>query len=113
MYLITVYFDQKTNQILQRYINKIAEKTGNTYMTDNHVPPHMTVAAIEAKSVEVLQPAFNSLRGKIQQGTVSFVSIGQLLPYVMYVTPVLNRYLSDVSLQVYKAVKNIPETITH
>ena len=110
MYLITVYFDQKTNQILQRYINKIAEKTGNTYMTDNHVPPHMTVVAIEAKSVEVLQPAFNSLRGKIQQGTVSFVSIGQLLPYVMYVTPVLNGYLSDVSLQVYEAVKNIPET---
>ena len=110
MYLITVYFDQKTNQILQRYINKIAEKTGNTYMTDNHVPPHMTVAAIEAKSAEVLQPAFNVLRGKIQQGTVSFVSVGQLLPYIMYVTPVLNRYLSDVSLQVYEAVKNIPET---
>lgn len=110
MYLISLYFDEKSNQILKRYINRIAEKTGNAFMTDNHVPPHMTVAAIEARSAEILKPAFCSLRGMIKQGMVSFVSIGQLLPYVMYVTPVLNGYLSDVSLQVYEAVKNIPET---
>ena len=93
MYLISVYFDQKTNQILQRYINQIAVKTGNTFMTDNQVPPHMTISAIEAKSAEILKPGFMSLKGKITQGMVSFVSVGQLLPYVMYVTPVLNGYL--------------------
>lgn len=110
MYLISVYFDEKTNRILQRYINQIATKTGNTFMTDNHVPPHMTISAIEARSVEILRPAFTDLKGKIKQGKICFISVGQLLPYVMYVTPVLNEYLLDVSKQVCEAVKDIPET---
>lgn len=39
MYLVSVYFDDKSNKIISDYINKIAQKTGNTFMTDNHVPP--------------------------------------------------------------------------
>lgn len=38
------------------------------------------------------------------------MSVGQLLPYVMYATPVLNEYLLDVSGRVYEAVKTIPMT---
>lgn len=110
MYLISVYFDEKTNRILQRYINQIADRTGNAYFTDNCVPPHMTVSAIEARSVDVLRPAFMELRGQIHKGRIHFVSIGQILPYVIYITPVLNEYLLDVSKQVYEKVKDIPET---
>ena len=95
MYLISVYFDEKTNRILQRYIDQIAAKTGNTFMTDHHVPPHMTISAIEARSVELLRPVFLDLQGNIKQGKIRFVSVGQLLPYVMYATPVLNAYLQD------------------
>ena len=109
MYLISVYFDEKTNRILQRYMNQIAAKTGNTFMTDHHVPPHMTISAIEARSVELLRPVFLDLQGNIKQGKIRFVSVGQLLPYVMYATPVLNAYLQDISTQVYEAVKDIPE----
>lgn len=58
MYFISIYFDQQTNQTLQRYITQIGEKTGNTFMTEHRVPPNMT-----------------------------FASVGQLLPYVFYVTP--------------------------
>lgn len=32
MYLISCYFDEKTNRILQRYIDQAAAKTGNTFM---------------------------------------------------------------------------------
>ena len=110
MYLISAYFDEETNRILQRYIDRIAEKTGNMFMTDHRVPPHMTISAVEATSVEVVRPAFCNLQGKIEQGKIRFVSVGQLLPYVMYVTPVLNGYLLDVSKKVYEAVKDIPGT---
>lgn len=110
MYLISVYFDEKTNRILERYISQIAQATGNTFMTANRVPPHMTVSAIEAKSVEAIQPAFESLLEKLSGGPVQFVSVGQLLPYVFYATPVLNAYLQDLSNQVYEAVKDIDET---
>ncbi len=49
MYLISVYFDDKSNKIISNYINKIAQKTGNTFMTDNHVPPHLTIMSVEAR----------------------------------------------------------------
>ena len=38
------------------------------------------------------------------------MSVGQLLPYVIYVTPVLNAYLLDLSKNVYDIFSVIPET---
>lgn len=110
MYLISVYFDEKTNNILQKYIDKVALETGNLFMEDKHVPPHMTISSIEARNVEVLIPAVESLREELKTGSIQFVSIGQILPYVFYTTPVLNQYLQNLSAQVYEAVKDIPET---
>ena len=110
MYLISAYFDQRTTKILQKLIDRIARETGNTFMTQNHVPPHLTISAIEARNVEVLVPAMDALQGKIECGPVQFVSVGQLLPYVCYAMPVLNRYLQELAVQVYEAVQNIPET---
>ena len=51
-----------------------------------------------------------SLQGKIKAGNIQFVSVGQLLPYVFYATPVLNEYLMEVSNQIYQSVQGIPET---
>lgn len=110
MYLISVYFDEKTNQTIQRYINKIAEATGNAFMTENKVPPHMTISAIEAKSVEELVPAFEELKSDLTQGEIQFVSVGQLLPYVMYATPVLNEYLQELVGKVHDAYKDLENT---
>lgn len=110
MYLISLYFDEKTNRLLQRYIDKIAQQTGNTFMIDYQVPPHMTVSAVEARSAEQLRPAFEDLCGRLSQGKIRFVSIGQLLPYVMYVTPVLNEYLQELSRSVYDAIGDLLET---
>ncbi len=66
-------------------------------MTDNNVPPHMTISAIEARSEKVLLGAMDNLRNLLSNGTISIVSVGQLLPYVFYATPVLNGYLQDLS----------------
>ena len=98
MYLVSVYFDKTAVHILQRYINKIAEKTGNSFMTDNNVPPHMTISAIEARSENALLGAMDNLRNSLFNGTISIVSVGQLLPYVFYATPVLNGYLQEFIL---------------
>ncbi|MGN0436628.1 MAG: 2'-5' RNA ligase family protein [Wujia sp.] len=110
MYLISIYFDEDTNKTLQRYINRIAEKTGNTFMTDNRVPPHLTVCQFEARNVESLVPAMETLRGSIKKGQLQFVSVGMLLPYVLYVTPVLNEYLQGLEEKIYDTFKGIEET---
>ena len=104
MYLVSVYFDKTAEHILQRYINKIAEKTGNSFMTDNSVPPHMTI------SQNALLGAMDNLRNSLANGKISIVSVGQLLPYVFYATPVLNGYLQDLSEKVFDEMKSIPES---
>lgn len=110
MYLISVYFDDATNKTIQRYINQVAAKTGNTFMLDNNVPPHLTISSIEARNVDVLIPAFESLNEILSSGEIQFVSTGQLHPYVMYITPVLNEYLQNLQEVVFNSVKNIEET---
>lgn len=110
MYLISAYFDENTNKILQRYIDRISDVTGNDFMTFHKVPPHMTISAIEARDVECLVPGFLSLNDKIKAGTIDVVSVGQLLPYVIYGGVVMNEYLLNLSKTVYEAYKNVPET---
>lgn len=143
MYLISVYFDDHANKILQRYIDEVAKATGNTFMIDHKVPPHITISSIEAKSVDVLRPAFESLAEKLafirtrtgnssfgnnvqgnanqsnsnqsnsnlgESNKIQIVSVGQLLPYVLYATPVLNEMLQDLQEVVYDTFKDIEDT---
>lgn len=110
MYLITAYFDETTNRILDRYKYKIADATGNTFMTDNKVPPHLTLSQIEARGGDILMPNFMKLDRLITSGEIYIVSVGMLLPYVLYATPVLNDYLQSTSHTVYNTMCNIPKT---
>lgn len=109
MYLISAYFDENTNKRINRYIRKIAEKTGNTFMTENQVPPHMTISSVEARNGELLLPYVEQLESVLVQGNIQFVSVGMFFPYVMYLAPVLNGYLQEVAEHVYQSVCNVPE----
>ena len=109
MYLISVYFDDKSNKIISNYINKIAQKTGNTFMTDNHVPPHLTIMSVEAREEKKLTEVMEQLERSLTKGQIQLVSVGVLLPYVLYAAPVLNLYLEDMIEQVHDMVKHIPE----
>lgn len=107
MYLISAYFDDAANRKIERYIFRIAEKTGNTFMTENQVPPHLTVSALEARDTRILLPYIPKLESKIPGGELQFVSVGSFFPYVLYMTPVLNEYLQNLSGIVYDAMSGI------
>ena len=111
MYLISIYFDEKTDKQIRKLMQQIAEKTGNTFMLDNHVPPHITVTAIETRdenmAIEVLEKCVQQL----QQGRLRFISTGAFFPQVLYLEPVLNEYLHKLVCTVNTAVKDLPETI--
>ena len=109
MYLISVYFDDKSNKIISNYINKIAQKTGNTFMTDNHVPPHLTIMSVEAREEKKINRGDGTVGEVPDQRQIQLVSVGVLLPYVLYAAPVLNLYLEDMIEQVHDMVKHIPE----
>ncbi len=110
MYLVSVYFDEKTNKVLNHYIDMISKHSGNCFMVEHHVPPHMTISQIEARNVDVLIPYMESLRMKLYKGKIMISTVGMLLPYVLYTMPVLNEYLQELSNVVYQTFYGISET---
>lgn len=101
MYLVSIYFDEKTNKKIQRYINQVAEKTGNRFMIDGNVPPHITVSAFETQDEKIAIDALGRVVEKLHQGSLTWASVGQFFPYVMFLQPVLNEYLHEMSCMIY------------
>lgn len=102
MYLISIYFDEKTNQKIQRYINLLAEKTGNDFMIEGQVPPHITVSAFETQREKQAIEALEQMAKRLEQGNITWASVGQFLPYVIFLQPVLNKYLHKMSKVVWE-----------
>jgi 2'-5' RNA ligase len=101
MYLITAYFDEKTNKRLQHLIDSVAKYTGNHFMTENHVPPHITISAFEARTDEIAIQMMENVKQSFKDCNVHLVSVGVFLPYVIYVAPIYNAYLQDISCDIY------------
>ena len=109
MYLVSIYFDEETNQRIQGYINAVAKATGNDFMLAGNVPPHITISAFETKELEkVIAGLENCLRG-LYQGTVQWASVGVFFPYVIYAAPVLNEYLHGISKEIYACLDGFGE----
>lgn len=106
MYLISLYFDDEANKRIQRYIHNVAEKSGNRYMVERNVPPHMTISAFETleekRVVEVLEDALSN----IKQDKIEWVTVGAF-PSVIYIQPVLNEYLHNMSCTIYDSIVNM------
>lgn len=109
MYLVTLYFDDKTNKILERYIRLLSEKTGNDFMIAHEVPPHLTISQIESRDENILLSAMSRLQKKLSAGVVDFVSVGMFLPSVLYVAPVYNASLDMIVKQVFEAFDSLPD----
>lgn len=109
MYLVSAYFDEEANKQIRYYMEQIAQKSGNTYMKDAKVPPHMTIAAFESKNQEKVKQNIGQIFPAFKQGSVQWVSVGMFLPYVLYLSPVLNEYLHNLSVQIYQSLSTIEE----
>ncbi len=106
MYLISIYFDEKTEYKIRSYMKQIAKHTGNTHMLDGDVPPHITVAAFRTNSEEIAKELFNNSKEKVLPGSLQWVSVGAFFPGSLHLTPVLNEYLQRfVELYNNEAVK--------
>lgn len=88
-YAVVLYFDNHTNAIFQSMIDKIAEATGNHYMTNNQIPPHITIADFFTED----EPDISKLAEKIESGKIVFKDLGCFEPTVLYASSELNDYL--------------------
>lgn len=109
MYLVSIYFDEKANKQIQRYINQVAEKTGNTFMIDGKVPPHITVSAFETQNESEAIALLEEVVKQLGKGQLTWVAVGQLFPYVIYTAPVLNEYLHEMAVKIYHALSQVDD----
>lgn len=105
MYLVSIYFDEETNKTINRYIQQVAKQTGNTFMLDGHVPPHITISAFESLEQEAVLQVLEQSVKRIRGGELQWVSVGTFLPQVIFLQPVLNRYLHQLQEQVYETIQ--------
>ena len=76
MYLISLYFDEKTENRISGYMKQIAKYAGNTAMLDGNVPPHITIAAFHAESEELAKQIFRNASFGAVSGKVHWVTLG-------------------------------------
>lgn len=107
MYLISLYFDKESNKRIEKYIKQVSKYTGNTFMLEHHVPSHMTLLSFQTDKEDKVLRILAKCSSYIIRDKIYFVSFGFFLPYVIYISPILNSYLSDMSCLLYDKLKYI------
>lgn len=109
MYLVSVYFDDESSKKIQRLINKVGDKSGNKFMIEGNVPPHITIAAFqtkeESKVIEILENKIKDIKDTI----ITWASIGVFKSSVIFLAPVLNEDLHNISVSVNKGLSLVED----
>lgn len=109
MYLVSLYFDEKTNNRIHGYIQNTAEKSGNRYMVEHNVPPHITISAFEACNETLIVEAMNKLLENETCGMLQWIGIGTFKNTTLFIQPVLNEYLHNLSSCIYECITKISD----
>ena len=74
MYLISLYFDENTQDKIKYLMKKVADKSGNHYMIEANVPPHITIAMFDTKEENKVIELFDTKIHEIGKGLLQWVS---------------------------------------
>ncbi|MGL5260568.1 MAG: 2'-5' RNA ligase family protein [Lachnospiraceae bacterium] len=101
MYLISLYFDEKTKDHITEYTKSIANYTKEFSLITECVPPHLTVAGYTStynkeETLTKLIYTIDDLVTHLKSFELNIVSIGTLKGSVLYLTPILNKQLQGV-----------------
>ena len=107
MYLVSLYFDNKSAVKIQGFINKVAAKSGNNFMTYNNVPPHITIASFQTNEEDKVIEILDKRSKDIDRGMITWASIGIFKSSVVFLAPVLNEYLHNLSVSIYEGISLI------
>ena len=111
MYLVSLYFDEKTNQRLKQYIEQVAEKTGNTFMIDGNVPPHITVGAFETKNEAEAKASLEKAFENFESGQILLVSVGTFQTSSIFISAVYSEYLHNMCKAVCAVLEHVDKTV--
>lgn len=103
-YLVSLYFDSVTAKQIHTYMEMVADASGNRYMIEHGVPPHITISSFETEHADVICEALSERFRDVKTGELQWVGIGSFMNSVLYLTPVLNEYLQELMEAVYDCI---------
>ena len=98
-YAVSLHFSQKVNEVVISTLQAIADKTGNRFMIENKIPPHITIGAFHAareEEAKMLQLVENFAQGQ-KAGSVQFSEVGDFNGKVLFLKPEKNLFLSEIN----------------
>ena len=105
-YAIVLYFNKAMEDKINSFIYKIANETGNKYMVDNNIPPHITISLF--KYDEEIDTIINIVENNISKfikNKIGIASIGIFNPNVLFLSPMMNDYLIGSNKNINKIIK--------
>jgi 2'-5' RNA ligase len=105
-YAIVLYFDDATNKIIGNVIERAAALSGNSYMLDINIPPHVTLGCFFSDEQSDLPRKVESFEKSVTPFEVTFNSIGAFEPYVLFVSPVKDECLTQLNNALHKLLLN-------
>ncbi len=96
-YAIVLYFDNTTNKIIGNMIERTAALSGNSYMLDINIPPHVTLGCFFSNEQSDLPEKVESFTKNITPFEVTFDAIGAFEPYVLFASPIKDAYLAELN----------------
>jgi hypothetical protein len=96
-YAISLYFDEVADERLRSLSGITAEVSGNPYMTDNNIPPHITIAMFTTDNIQPIAVMLHRALSQFRSGRVLLSSVGAFAPHTLFVAPAANPYLLSMS----------------
>ena len=96
-YAIVLYFDNTTNKIIGNMIERTAALSGNSYMLDINIPPHVTLGCFFSDEQANLYERVESFAKGVTPFEVTFHTIGAFEPYVLFASPIKDAYLAELN----------------
>lgn len=97
-YYISLYFDKDTDDWLSSLINQAAQKSHDSIVKD--IPPHITVAMLKAQDSDILCQKIDTIINEFSAQEITIAGIGLFQTKVVYLQPVLNWYLHNISVRI-------------
>ena len=108
-YAIVLYFDEATNKIINKTIERTAGLSGNNYMLDINIPPHITLGCFCSDEHVNLVEKVESFAKSISPFEVIFNAIGSFDPYVLFASPVKDDRLTQLNALLHESLLNAYE----
>ncbi|MCL1823264.1 MAG: hypothetical protein FWG44_03590 [Oscillospiraceae bacterium] len=108
-YAIILCFDMETEAKFNKIINTVSESSGNNYMLDNKIPPHITISYFCTDNINQIINMLDNNYSEFNEGEIFWASLGAFVPHTVFASPVLGEYLFNACVKANELVKGLAD----